>query len=536
MKTNATYLSTHFSTRFATRPRLIALLIAATLGIGSAAVAAEKKVWITVGDEAYTHLRNLAPNAIASESKLLGNGSNGVKKDEKVHLVQIDEALLPAFSEVLHSKKNRCGGFAFHPSQSAGSAALNKTLAAPSLVVSRPNYTLDNQTTVNAVLPLMSDSNIAQTIVDLSTGFANRYYTTTGGVNASAWIMNKWQTMATNAGRSDISVAQFTHPSWAQKSVILTINGTDNASEVVVIGGHLDSINTNGTTETTSAPGADDDASGIASMTEAYRAMLANGFKPRRTIKFIAYAAEEVGLRGSAEIAANFATNNINVVGVMQLDMTNYKGAANDIYVFTDYTDNAQNIFVEKLITTYQPGLTIGHDVCGYACSDHASWSNKGYYASMPFESSFAGDNKNIHTANDTFANTGSQALHALKFAKLAASFAIELGSDGPGVVPPADTVQTFSGSLAKGASKSYGPFKVGAGGAIKASTTGTGDIDLYARKTSVPTTTTYDCKSAGSTATESCSVSFATNGDAYVLVKGYTAGTYTLTLSYRPQ
>jgi bacterial leucyl aminopeptidase len=519
-----------------TRPALLALLVASTLGLCNSSMAAEKKVWITVGDEAYGHLQALAPKAVASASKVINNGSTGLIKQEKVHLVQVDEALLPAFSESLHSKSHRCGGYVYHPTQAAGLSALNKTTIAPSLAAVRPSYALDNATAVNAALPLMSASNIGQTITDLSTGFKNRYYTTSGGTGASTWLLNKWQSMATSAGRSDISVSQFTHPNWPQKSVILTINGTDNASEVVVIGGHLDSINSGGTSETTLAPGADDDASGIASMTEVYRALLASGYKPRRTIKFMAYAAEEVGLRGSAEIAANFKANNVKVVGVMQLDMTNYKGAANDIYIFTDYTDSAQNTFVENLIKTYQPTLTIGRDVCNYGCSDHASWTSNGFYASMPFESSMSTSNSRIHTINDTFANMGSQATHSLKFAKLAASFAIELGSDGPGVLPPPDTVATYSGSLAKGASKSFGPFKVGAGGAIKASTTGTGDMDLYVRKTSVPTTTTYTCKSAGSTATETCTVSYTTNGDAYVLVYGYTAGTYNLTVSYRPQ
>jgi len=48
----------------------------------------------------------------------------------------------------------------------------------------------------------------------------------------------------------------------------------------------------------------------------------------------------------------------------------------------------------------------------------------------MPFESSFARDNPAIHTEKDSFANSGGQATHALKFARLAAAFAIELGSD----------------------------------------------------------------------------------------------------------
>jgi leucyl aminopeptidase len=337
------------------------------------------------------------------------------------------------------------------------------------------------------------------------------------------------------AGRSDVTVTQFTHTGYPQKSVILTINGTDNASEVVVLGAHLDSINASGTTETTRAPGADDDASGVASLTEALRVMLAANYKPRRTIKFIGYAAEEVGLRGSQDIAAWHKTNNVNVVGVMQLDMTNYKGSPSDIYMYTDYTDSAQNDFVVKLIQTYQPTLTIGYDKCGYGCSDHASWTAQGYWSSMPFETAFTQDNPYIHSANDTYANMGSQADHALKFARLGLTFAMELGSDGPGTPPPADKVETFTGSLATGQKQTFGPFKAGIG-AFKASTTGTGDVDLYARKTTTPTTTSYDCKSDGSTAAETCSISMAANGDVYVLLNGYTASSYTLTVTYKPQ
>jgi bacterial leucyl aminopeptidase len=389
---------------------------------------------------------------------------------------------------------------------------------------------IDQQSTVTPMLGQMQASNIGQTIVDLS-NYVNRYYQTSGGVAASDWLKQRWTTLAN--GRSDITVEQFNHPNWKQKSVIATIRGTDNPNEVVVIGGHLDSINQAGTGETTRAPGADDDASGVASLTEVYRTLLANGYKPRRTIKFMAYAAEEVGLRGSQEIAKSYAAAGTNVVGVMQLDMTNYKGSANDIYIFSDYTDSAQNTFVSNLIKTYLPTLTIGTDRCGYACSDHASWNAQGYATSMPFEAAMGEDDPYIHTANDTYANTGSTAEHSLKFARMALAYAVELGSDGPGLP---DTVQTFNGTLTRGQTRSFGPFKAGAGGSFRASTTGTGDIDLYARRGSAPTLRSYDCKSDGSTATESCSINITANGDVYVLLRGYSAGSYTLTVSYRPQ
>ena len=503
--------------------RFTPVVLAAGLFAASAAYASPG-TWITIGDAAYAKLQATAPQAIAKQSKQ-GQGK------EKVHLVQVDDETMLKLSAAIHKELKRCGGFMVHASEEEGRKALAKAGTVQALATSRPSYTIDNQTTVNGILPTLQASNIAQTITDMA-NFANRYYRTTNGANASNWLAQKWTSMA--AGRSDISVTQFTHSGYNQKSVIMTINGTDNPSEVIVMGGHLDSINQSGNAETSRSPGADDDASGIASLTEAVRAMIASGYKPRRTIKIMGYAAEEAGLLGSKDIAANFKANNINVVGVMQLDMTNYRGSAKDVWIYTDYTDSQQNNFLASLMSTYLPTVTVGYSSCGYACSDHASWQNQGFPASIPFETLMGEDNPYIHTANDTYANSGNQADHALKFAKLAAAYAVELGSDGPVIVQP-DTVETFTGSLTLNQKKTFGPFKAGVG-TFKAETTGTGDIDLYVRKGSVPTTSSYSCKSDGSTATETCSTSVTANGDVYVMLNGYSAGSYNLKVTYRPQ
>ncbi|MBI3713067.1 MAG: M20/M25/M40 family metallo-hydrolase [Burkholderiales bacterium] len=504
---------------------LLGMVLTATGSVTS--IAADKQVWITVGDKAYGELKQLAPNAFLKESRLIEADLAGIHTQERIHLVRVSESILPALSNAIHTKLKRCAGFIAHNSETAGYEALGSARLAPppSLTSLAPSYTIDNQTTVNPMLTQMQASNIGQTIIDLSS-FVNRYYTTTGGVNGSNWIRDKWTQMA--AGRSGVTVEQFTHAGWPQKSVILTIQGSDNGSEVVVLGGHLDSINLSGNSETSVAPGADDDASGIASLTEAMRVMFANNYQPRRTIKFIAYAAEEVGLKGSAEIAKKFKTDGVNVVGVMQLDMTNYKGSAKDIYLFTDYTNAAQNTFASNLITTYQPGVTIGSDSCGYACSDHASWNAQGYPTSMPFETAMNEDNPNIHTATDTYANTGSQANHALKFAKLGLSFAVELGSDGP-ALPPQTTVLTKDVSVSiSGAAndESRYSFAVPAGASNLTFKTsgGTGDLDIYTQLGSMPTTSAYLQKSDGSSNTETITIASPTAGTYYLLSKAYAA------------
>jgi bacterial leucyl aminopeptidase len=150
-------------------------------------------------------------------------------------------------------------------------------------------------------------------------------------------------------------------------------------------------------------------------------------------VKFMAYAAEEVGLVGSAEIADAYHDQGVNVVGVLQLDMTNYKGSSGDIYIYTDFTNPTQNAFVGSLVDTYLPGLIKGTSSCGYGCSDHASWTSEGYPASFPFEAVFGQHNPFIHTPQDTIDKSGGTANHALKFSKLAAAYLAETAKGGFG-------------------------------------------------------------------------------------------------------
>ena len=76
---------------------------------------------------------------------------------------------------------------------------------------------------------------------------------------------------------------------------------------------------------------------------EVIRVLTAVGFKPDRTLQFMSYAAEEVGLRGSHEIASSYRREGKNVVGALQLDMTNYQGSEEDVVLITDNTDPQQN-------------------------------------------------------------------------------------------------------------------------------------------------------------------------------------------------
>ena len=174
------------------------------------------------------------------------------------------------------------------------------------------------------------------------------------------------------------------------------------------------------------APGADDNASGVAVTHEIIRTLVEGGFRPAKTIKFIAFAAEEVGLRGSGDVAAAFNKGNVAVEGMLNLDMANYKGSALDIYFVSDNTSAAQNAFLGRLLDTYTE-YKWGSFKCGYGCSDHASWTKNGYAASLPFESLFNEHTPFIHKATDLLLQTGGRAEHAFKFARLGVAYAVEL-------------------------------------------------------------------------------------------------------------
>ncbi|MCP3911619.1 MAG: M20/M25/M40 family metallo-hydrolase, partial [Actinomycetia bacterium] len=235
-----------------------------------------------------------------------------------------------------------------------------------------------------------------------------------------------WQGYA--QGRAGVSVDLVAHSGINQPSVVLTIPGTSLAGEVVVLGGHLDSTAFGSGNPEFLAPGADDNASGIAVLSEVIRVAMAAGFFPQRTVQFMGYAAEEIGLVGSQDIAAAYQAAGTDVVAVLQLDMTGYFGSVEDIGILSDFTDGTLTAFLGELVDTYQPELLWTTTACGYGCSDHAAWHLEGFPAAMSFESRFGQHNPEIHTTADTLATLGDNVDHAYKFARLGLAFMVEIG------------------------------------------------------------------------------------------------------------
>ena len=103
-------------------------------------------------------------------------------------------------------------------------------------------------------------------------------------------------------------------------NVLATLKGTDPAdNRIFIISGHLDAMRTNVMDRVGDAPGANDDASGVAAVMECARIMSKRNFSA--TIIFMAVSGEEQGLLGSTYMAAKSRKENLNIEAVLNNDI-----------------------------------------------------------------------------------------------------------------------------------------------------------------------------------------------------------------------
>lgn len=334
-----------------------------------------------------------------------------ISLDRETAILEVDDNTINSVIRLAH-EEGRCGGFFYHENLTEAKETIkpvkNKTIK---------NFNIKNLNLVKQMTASVEEKNIKDFIEKLS-AFNNRYYQSDTGVEAANTIKDQWQKYT--------STEVYPHKNWKQPSVIATIKGSKYPDKIIILGGHLDSISGFFGGSTARAPGADDNASGIATITEVLRVITESKYQPLHTIQFMGYAAEEVGLRGSNEIARDYKRRGVEILGVMQLDMTNFKGSKETIFLTEDYTDPGHTNFLAGLIDTYLK-VPYARTTCGYACSDHASWNKAGYPATFPFEASKNDMNRNIHTAKDTLAVSGDSASHAVNFARLALAYLVEL-------------------------------------------------------------------------------------------------------------
>jgi bacterial leucyl aminopeptidase len=238
------------------------------------------------------------------------------------------------------------------------------------------------------------------------------------------------------AGRFAVHRHRFTHEGRQLENVEAELAGGRDG--VVLITAHMDSTGARQAGYEAAldpAPGADDDASGIAGVLAAADAIGALDDilgVPRRTVRFVLFNAEEHGLVGSMAYARDQAALGTPIVVVFQMDMIGYDVLAGRTFeLHAGFTPSraveARSLAVAQMIGELVPHVspalsapqiypTGGESDPAERRSDHYSFQLHGFTACLASEDLFAGPgsgpppaemNPNYHLPTDAMINAG---------------------------------------------------------------------------------------------------------------------------------
>jgi hypothetical protein len=175
---------------------------------------------------------------------------------------------------------------------------------------------------------------------------------------ATAWVVQQMQAIAaTSSGRMTVQQQTFVQQPVAGRilvpttitNVIATLQGTASPERFYVVTGHLDSRVTDVLDSTSDAPGADDDASGVAVVLELARLFATRQFAG--TLVFATVAGEEQGLFGSTFMAAEMKKAGSDVQAMFSNDIV----GASQAWDGTQPDPHTLRLFVEGIPTAATP-------------------------------------------------------------------------------------------------------------------------------------------------------------------------------------
>jgi len=185
-------------------------------------------------------------------------------------------------------------------------------------------------------------------------------------------------------------------------NVVAVLPGSDPqvAGEVIVIGAHHDHL---GARDGKIWNGANDNASGVATVLAVAEAVAAQGERPRRTIAFATFGSEEIGLEGSRYFARHPPAQVPleDVVYMINLDMVGTYFNDDWVYAFGSFSRTPARAALDELLVA-RPDLTVelaasAVEVEGRGDSDYDSFCRAG----IPYLYFFTEDDECYHRPCD---------------------------------------------------------------------------------------------------------------------------------------
>ena len=209
---------------------------------------------------------------------------------------------------------------------------------------------------VQAVVDAVVAARLERTVRTLAS-FPTRHTLSEAGSKQSVdWITAQFQAISKETGGR----LQVERDIWVQPAgerldapvrmtdVVATLPGDATPERIVIVSGHYDSRVTDVMNATGNAPGANDDASGVAVALEMARVMAGRHYPA--TIKFVAVTGEEQGLYGSTHLAQEMADGKKDVLAMITNDIvgnSHGQGGAHDashVRVFASGADPTETL------------------------------------------------------------------------------------------------------------------------------------------------------------------------------------------------
>ena len=207
------------------------------------------------------------------------------------------------------------------------------------------------------------------------------------------FILADKKPMSFNTGtRARIKVDSAFNPNTPTSNVVGLLEGSHPRlkNEYIILGAHMDHVGTQG--NEIMYPGANDNASGTASLLEIVEGFKTAGLRPKRSIIFVAFTGEEMGLKGSSYFVDHLPIEKNKIKCMINLDMMGQgKGTLNVFSKqYPDITAKAKKAN-KNLYNLAMPVIQSGFG------SDHASFVRADIPAAM-FLTGGANDYPVYHT------------------------------------------------------------------------------------------------------------------------------------------
>ena len=190
------------------------------------------------------------------------------------------------------------------------------------------------------------------------------------------------------------------------QNIIFKLEGVDPElkNEIVVVGAHYDHLGMGGQGSGSRVPdtiaphyGADDNASGTIGVIQLAERMASLKEKPKRSIVFAAFGAEELGLLGSAYLAKNMPFEADAMQAMLNFDMIGRLNEDKAVVIGGTGTAAESEAMLDQLKSEH--ALKLSYSPEGFGASDHASF----YAQDIPVFFISTGAHSDYHTPADTW-------------------------------------------------------------------------------------------------------------------------------------